>query len=66
MKVVERSKQLRTETRDLRVKEYFYGLRMPLYPHSFDVKFADVHIYKIGAPELPDSCMPLGMKVFFF
>lgn len=20
-------------------------------------------IYKIGAPELPDSCLPLGMKV---
>lgn len=60
--VVERSKKIRSELRDLRIKEYFYGLRSPLYPHSFDVKWADVHIYKIGAPSLPDSCMPLGMK----
>lgn len=44
------------------MKEYFYGLRSPLYPHSFDVRFSDVKIYKIGAPSLPDSCMPLGMK----
>lgn len=60
--VVERSKKARTESRDLRIKEYFYGLRSPLYPHSFDVKWSDVNIYKIGAPSLPDSCMPLGMK----
>ncbi|KAJ8950913.1 hypothetical protein NQ318_008351 [Aromia moschata] len=33
-----------------------------LYPHSFDVKFSEVKIYKIGAPALPDSCLPLGMK----
>lgn len=60
--VVERSKKVRSEARDNRIKEYFYGLRSPLYPHSFDVKWSDVHIYKIGAPSLPDSCMPLGMK----
>lgn len=44
------------------MKEYFYGVRSPLYPHSFDVRFSDVKIFKIGAPSLPDSCMPLGMK----
>lgn len=44
------------------MREYFYGLRTPLYPHSFDVRFSDTKIYKIGAPALPDSCMPLGMK----
>ncbi|KAL3250133.1 hypothetical protein MRX96_055731 [Rhipicephalus microplus] len=60
--VVERSKSMRSESRDSRVKEYFYGLKTPLYPHSFDVKFSDVKLYKIGAPSLPDSCMPLGMK----
>uniref|UniRef100_V5GVE7 Protein CLP1 homolog n=1 Tax=Ixodes ricinus TaxID=34613 RepID=V5GVE7_IXORI len=60
--VVERTKSMRSEARDSRVREYFYGLKTPLYPHSFDVKFADVKIYKIGAPSLPDSCMPLGMK----
>lgn len=61
--VVERSKELRHDTRDLRIKEYFYGLRTPLYPFSFEVKFADLKLYKIGAPPLPDSCMPIGMKV---
>ncbi|KAJ6641427.1 Protein CLP1 like [Pseudolycoriella hygida] len=60
--VVERPKQLRMESRDNRIREYFYGLRSPLYPHSFDIKWCDVQIYKIGAPALPDSCMPLGMK----
>ncbi|XP_067125537.1 polyribonucleotide 5'-hydroxyl-kinase Clp1 [Centruroides vittatus] len=60
--VVERSQRSRAEARDNRVREYFYGLRTPLYPHSFDVRFSDIKIYKIGAPSLPDSCMPLGMK----
>ncbi|KAG0421179.1 hypothetical protein HPB47_002942, partial [Ixodes persulcatus] len=46
--VVERTKSMRSEARDSRVREYFYGLKTPLYPHSFDVKFADVKIYKIG------------------
>lgn len=60
--VVERSKKTRQESRDMRMREYFYGLRSPLYPRSIDLKWTDVHIFKIGAPELPDSCMPLGMK----
>lgn len=60
--VVERSKRLRVESRDARIREYYYGDRMPLYPHSFDVKFSDIQICKVGAPSLPDSCMPLGMK----
>lgn len=52
----------RSEARDTRVREYFYGSRTPLHPHSFDVKWSDLRIYKVGAPALPDSCMPLGMK----
>lgn len=60
--VVERSSQIRAESRDLRIREYFYGSRSPLYPHSIDVKWSDMKVYKIGAPSLPDSCMPLGMK----
>lgn len=60
--VVERSKKARHEARDLRIKEYFYGVRSPLYPRTVELKWPDVHIYKIGAPALPDSCMPLGMK----
>lgn len=59
--VVERSRALRSETRDHRVREYFYGYKSPLYPHSYDVKWSEVKIYKIGAPTLPTSCLPLGM-----
>lgn len=60
--VVERSSQTRAESRDLRIREYFYGSLSPLYPHSIDVKWSDLKLYKIGAPSLPDSCMPIGMK----
>jgi polyribonucleotide 5'-hydroxyl-kinase len=60
--VVERSQHVRAESRDLRIREYFYGSRSPLYPHSIDIKWSDMKLYKIGAPALPDSCMPLGMK----
>lgn len=59
--VVERSRAVRSESRDQRVREYFYGYRSPLYPHSFDVKWSEIKIYKIGAPTLPNSCLPLGM-----
>ncbi|XP_065360870.1 protein CLP1 homolog [Calliphora vicina] len=60
--VVERSKGLRAESRDQRIKEYFYGSKTPFYPFSIEVKFADLKLYKIGSPPLPDSCMPIGMK----
>ncbi|XP_076326708.1 polyribonucleotide 5'-hydroxyl-kinase Clp1-like isoform X2 [Tachypleus tridentatus] len=45
---VERSKSVRAQTRDSRVQEYFYGLRTPLFPHVFDVKFLDIKIYRVG------------------
>lgn len=60
--VVDKSYSERSEARDTRIREYFYGKRTPLYPHSFDVKWSDILICKVGAPALPDSCMPLGMK----
>lgn len=60
---MERSKQNRAEARDARVNEYFYGTALqPLYPHSFDIRFTDLKVYKIGAPSLPDSCLPAGLK----
>lgn len=61
--MVERSKSARSEARDQRIREYFYGtIKNSLYPHSFDIKWTEIKIYKIGAPALPDSCLPLGMK----
>ncbi|KAL1513262.1 hypothetical protein ABEB36_002691 [Hypothenemus hampei] len=61
--VVELSKSARTENRDQRIREYFYGtLKNQLYPHSFDLKWSEIKLFKIGAPPLPDSCLPHGMK----
>ncbi|ESP00169.1 hypothetical protein LOTGIDRAFT_226039 [Lottia gigantea] len=60
--VVERSQSSRGEARDAKIREYFYGIDNSLYPHNFEVKFTDVKIFKIGAPVLPESCLPLGMK----
>jgi len=60
--VFERTQTQRRTDRDDRVREYFYGGRTPLYPYVFDVKFDDIKIYKIGAPEVPDSCLPIGME----
>jgi len=59
--VVVRSQETRRSSRDDRVRAYFYGKKLNFYPHSFEVKFADIKIYKIGAPAIPDSCLPLGM-----
>ncbi|MBN3299408.1 CLP1 kinase, partial [Amia calva] len=60
---VKRSKACRREARDDRIREYFYGFRgASFFPHAFDVRFSDVRIFKIGAPSIPDSCLPLGMS----
>ncbi|MPD02449.1 Protein CLP1 [Portunus trituberculatus] len=54
---------MRAATRDDRIREYYYGLHTKYHPHSFEVKMSHFQIYKIGAPALPDSCMPADMKV---
>lgn len=59
--VVVRSQETRRGTRDERVRNYFYGMKLNFYPHIFEVRFADIKIFKIGAPAVPDSCLPLGM-----
>lgn len=61
--VVERSKNVRAERRDNKIREYFYGIQGNLCPHTFEIRFADVQIFKIGAPELPISMLPLDMVV---
>ena len=53
----------KNRSRDQIIREYFYGSAGQFYPHSFEVRFSDVKIFKIGAPALPDSLSgPLGMK----
>jgi len=46
--VVERNQKTRAEVRDAKIREYFYGLHNTLYPHTFEVKFSEVQIFKIG------------------
>lgn len=61
--VVCKSQDTRTQTKNLRIHEYFYGTSSRnLYPHSIEIGFKEVKIFKIGAPQLPDSLLPMGMK----
>lgn len=68
--VVVRSKEHRTEARNSRIRNYFYGSpegstsdESQYYPHSFDIPFSQLKIFKIGSPAVPSSCLPLGMQV---
>lgn len=61
--VVSKTKSQRNEARDLRIKDYFYGSKFKLYPFSFEMKFSEMKLFRIGAPSLPASCMPIGIKV---
>lgn len=61
--MVERARKYRIDSRDARVRWYFYGsAKAKLLAYSFDVPFSQLRVYKVGAPNLPDSCMPIGMK----
>jgi len=61
--VVCKSHDMRSHTKNLRIQEYFYGsTRNNLYPHSIEIGFNEVKIFKIGTPQLPDSLLPMGMK----
>ena len=67
--VVDQSKKYRKEARDAQIRRYFYGSTCKIlgttqfYPHSFDISFVHLKLYKIGAPSIPDSCLPIGMKL---
>lgn len=62
--VVVRSKEYRKKTRDEGVREYFYGRKglNSYFPFNFEVTFSEVKIFKIGAPAVPESALPLGME----
>ena len=60
---VERSRSMRSQARDRRIRDYFYGSKIKYHPHVFDVPYSRLRIYKIGVPALPDSCMPIDMKI---
>lgn len=61
--VVVRSQDFRRKTRHGAVREYFYGVEpRNIFPFSYDVPFASVKLFKIGAPSVPESALPIGMK----
>lgn len=47
--------------RENKIREYFYGSKNNINPHVFTVEFNDIKIYKIGAPQIPDNCLPAGV-----
>jgi polyribonucleotide 5'-hydroxyl-kinase len=61
--VVCKSADIRSQSKNLKIHEYFYGTnKNQLYPHSIEISFSEVKIFKVGAPQLPDSLLPVGMK----
>jgi len=38
----------RKDLRHKQIQEYLYGMDKTLFPHSFEVAFADLKLYKIG------------------
>lgn len=61
--VVERSNKFRLEGREARIREYFYGSpRNVLHPHTCEVRFSDIRVYRIGSPPIPNTLMPLDMQ----
>ncbi|KAK2562120.1 Protein CLP1-like protein [Acropora cervicornis] len=58
--VVVRSQETRRSCRDDRVRAYFYGKKMNFYPHIFEVRFADIKIFKIGGRDLKHCVLALS------
>lgn len=56
-----RTPPVRKQARMQRVKEYFYGVRGDLSPHSQTIRLDDLRIYRIGGgPRAPTSALPIG------
>ena len=63
--VVSRTPAVRKQARMQRVREYFYGVRGDLSPHSQTVRLDDLRIYRIGGgPRAPTSALPIGADAF--
>ena len=59
--VVMRPPALRKQARTARVRDYFYGARGELSPHSRTVGFSELRVYRVGGgPRAPTSALPLG------
>ena len=60
-----RSKSVRRSNRIERIHEYFYGKKglLSFFPYTFDVKFSDIKIYKIGG-EKKQGCVGVYMYMY--
>ncbi|GFR04134.1 protein CLP1 homolog [Trichonephila clavata] len=56
---IERSQTVRSESRDARVREYFYGPTNELQPFTFDVKYSEIQVFRVIARPLREEveCM---------
>ncbi|EGD83524.1 hypothetical protein PTSG_04133 [Salpingoeca rosetta] len=47
-----------------RIRQYFYGVphHNPFMPHSVSIPFSRLRLFKVGAPEVPLDCLPIGAK----
>ena len=65
--VVSRTPAVRKQARMQRVREYFYGVRGDLSPHSQTVRLDDLRIYRIGGgPRAPTSALPIGAHMLSY
>ncbi|CAH2313105.1 Voltage-dependent calcium channel subunit alpha-2 delta-3 [Pelobates cultripes] len=60
--VSKQSKELRRKFQYQQMRDYFYGPRGLFYPHAFEVKFSDVHIYKVETSPVSESCIPMDVS----
>jgi polyribonucleotide 5'-hydroxyl-kinase len=59
--VVNRTQAMRNALRNKSIREYFYGAKNELTPHSKTVQWRDVIIYRVGGgPQAPTSALPIG------
>lgn len=51
--VVERSRPLRSKTRNSRILDYFYGSTNDLLPTTFEVIFSEIQVFRVKSKRLP-------------
>lgn len=61
--VVPRNMHVRRKARDVRIRDYFYGLTNDLSPHSNITNFGDISVFRVGGgPQAPRSALPIGAE----
>lgn len=60
---VPRNTDYRRKSRMQRVREYFYGPKNDMSPHSSSARFDELQVYRVGgAPRAPSSALPIGAE----